>query len=74
MSEAVHDLGNLFQAQEKTRRRMAEYEAASAHLTIARREERMRELLSQCEPIASLNIAREDLRKVFKYIWNGGEV
>lgn len=42
-------------AQERRRTAFAEYNAASAHLQLAQIKERLAEILSQHEPLASMN-------------------
>lgn len=70
-SSPEHDLATMFKHQEEQRRWRAEAENASARLELAQIKERLAEVLSQHEPVASLAIRREDLRKVVDYIRTG---
>lgn len=62
------DLSNLFAKQTATRAERNAYEAASARLTLAQMRERMAELLSQAEPLNGLEVDREKVRQVLRYV------
>ena len=64
----MNDLSVLFYREEEVRRWKAESENANARLEIAHMRERMAMLLSQHEPVNSLNIDREALRKIFGFV------
>ena len=64
----MSDLSTLFYREEEVRRWKAEAENAHARLEIAHMRERMAMLLSQHEPVNSLNIDREALRKIFGFV------
>lgn len=61
------DLGALFSAQGEVARWRAERENASARLELARAKESRAFLLSQHEPLASLGIDREVMRKLLSF-------
>lgn len=67
----MNDLSVLFLAEEKSRRWMAERENASARYQLAKIAERCAYLLSQHEPVASMDLDREKLRIVFSYLNHG---
>ena len=67
----MSDLSLLFKAEERVRHWKAEAENASARLDMALMERNMRYLISQHEPVASLNIDREKLRHILSYIEHG---
>ena len=67
----MNDLSILFSAQEKTKRWWAERENASARYELAKIDEHCAYLLSQHEPVASMNLDREKLRIVFSYLKHG---
>lgn len=71
MSEPGQDLAMAFAQQEQQRRWRAERENATARLELAQIRERLALVLSQHEPVASLNINRDDLRKVIDYVRTG---
>jgi len=70
----MSDLNTLFYREEEVRRWKAESENANARLQIANIRKRMAFLLSQYEPIHSLNIDRETVRKIFNFIILGQEI
>lgn len=70
----MSDLDTLFFREEEVRRWKAESENASARLQIANIRKRMAFLISQYEPIDSLNIDREVLRNIFDFIILGQEI
>lgn len=59
-----------FYAQEKRKRAFAEYDAASSRLHIAQIEERVAEIISQHEPLASSAVSekREAAISIAKYV------
>ena len=67
----MSDFNRYMNAQEIRRRAFAEYDAASVKLEKAEMIERMRELISQHEPGASIGIDRDKLRQVLCYIETG---
>jgi len=73
-SDPTYDLLTMFKHQDEQRRWKAERENASARLELAQIRERLAEVLSQHEPVASLNIDRDDLRKVIDYIRSGRKI
>ena len=62
------DLGQLFAAHDHVARWTAERENASARLELARIGEASAFLLSQHEPVADLNIDRDELRVLLSFI------
>jgi hypothetical protein len=71
MSDPTTDLATMFKHQDEQRRWKAERENASARLELAQIRTRLAEVLSQHQPVASLDINRDDLRKVIDYIRTG---
>jgi len=67
----MSDLATLFECQEKSRRWMVERENATARLELAEIDRHCAYLISQHEPIASLDINREQLRLVLNYVRHG---
>ena len=67
----MSDLATLFNCQEKSARWKAERENAAARYELARINEHCAYLISQHEPISSLNIDRDKIRIVLKYIRYG---
>ena len=67
----MNDLLILFSAQDKSKRWWAERENASARYELAKIDEHCAYLLSQHEPVASMNLDREKLRIVFSYLKHG---
>ncbi len=67
----MSDLNNLFDCEEKTRRWKAERENADARYELAILKEHMAYLISQHEPIFTINIDREVLRLIFSYLTHG---
>lgn len=67
----MSDLGKLLNCQETSARYLAELGRASARLELAKVDEHCAYLISQHEPIASLDINREQLRLVLRYIKYG---
>lgn len=63
----MNDLADLFAAQAEVRRWKAERENADARLELARTSEARAYLLSQYEPVASLGVDREVLRKLLAF-------
>ena len=63
-----YDLSVLFGNEEKTRRWSAENENASARLQLARIAERAARLMSQHEPIHSMGVDREQLRRILLHV------
>lgn len=63
-----NDLARLFSAQAEVRRWTAERENATARLELARDGEAMAHLISQHEPLASLNVDRDALRLLLAYV------
>lgn len=71
MSRPETDLSDAWREREHVRRWSAERENASARLELHRMRERLALVLSQHEPVASLELDREQLRKVIDYIRTG---
>jgi hypothetical protein len=71
MSDPTNDLATMFKHQDEKRRWMAERENATARYELACIKERLAEMLSQHEPVASLGLDRDALRKVIDYIRSG---
>lgn len=67
----MSDLENLYHAQEHTRHWRAECENASARLELAQWKERMAQLMSQYQPVASLELDRERLRLALEFVRHG---
>lgn len=67
----MSDFSEYQNAKEITRRYRAEREAADARLDKAMMQERMAELISQHEPVASMGIDRDKLREAILYIRTG---
>ena len=67
----MSDLSDLFAAQEKTKRWRAEFENASARLELAQIAERAAYLISQHHPVADLDVNREHLRLILRYLRHG---
>ena len=67
----MSDLATLFNCQEKSARWEAEWENAIARLELAKIDEHCAYLISQHEPIGSLNIDRDKIRIVLRYIRHG---
>jgi len=67
----MSELNNLFYSKLEVERWNAERENASARLEIARIDRNMWFLLSQHEPVASLEIDRDLLKLIFAFIKNG---
>jgi hypothetical protein len=67
----MSDLRSLYVAQDRVARWSAESENASARLELARMEERMAYLISQHEPVHSLQIDREVLRTLLTFVRHG---
>ena len=67
----MNDLGTLLMKQETTRRWRAEHENAGARLDLAGWDERMAQLISQHNPVASMGLDRERLRLLLDYIRHG---
>ena len=65
------DLQHLFYTEEEVRRWSAERENASARLQLAQMKKSMATLISQYEPVNSLNIDREKLRHILNYVQHG---
>lgn len=74
MSDPTLDLSTAFQESAKADRWRAERDNASARLELAQLRERMALVLSQHEPVASLNLNRDDLRLIIDYIRSGKPV
>ena len=70
----MSDLELLFKAEEKVARWIAEYNYASAQLTLAKARRNMRYLISQHEPLSSLGVDRDKLRIIFSYVEHGNTV
>ena len=66
-------LNSYLFAQETTRRRRAESEAAAAHLELARRDELAAMLVSQEEPVHTLGIDRNALQAVLAFLVHGDQ-
>lgn len=64
----MSDLSILFYREEEVRRWKAENENTGARLQIANMRKRMAELISQYEPVNSLGVDREKLRKLFLFV------
>ena len=70
----MSDLARLYLCHEAARRWMAESENASARLELARIDERMAKLTSDYEPIHSLGVDREVMRRMFLHIRHGRSI
>lgn len=67
----MSDLELLFKAEDKVTRWIAERNYASAQLDLATMRRNMRCLISQHEPLNSIDIDRDKLRIIFSYIEHG---
>lgn len=67
----MSDLTNAFAHRNEQRRWIAERENATARLELAQIRERLALVLSQHEPVASLGLDRDALRKVIDYVRTG---
>lgn len=67
----MSDFENYMMAQERTRTARAKHEAATSTLNLCIFQERCAELVSQHEPIASLGVDRDALRKIIQFIYRG---
>ena len=70
----MSDLSLLFQKQDKSALWKVKRENATARYELAKIEERCAYLISQHEPIASLDINREQLRAVLRYVEYGVKI
>ena len=68
---STNDFGNLMSAQKDIQRWKAERENSTARLELAQMNERIAHLISQHEPVASLNLDRERLRIALRFIQHG---
>lgn len=67
----MSDLSTLFYREEELRRWKTEMENASGRLVLARMRKNMAYLISQHEPAHTLDLDREALRKVMRFIETG---
>ena len=67
----MSDLELLFKAMREVDKWMAERNYASSQLDLAMMRKNMRELISQHEPLHSVDIDRDKLRAVFSYLEHG---
>jgi hypothetical protein len=74
MSDPVHDLSKAHKQRDELTRWIAERENATARCELARMKERLWLVLSQHEPVNSLGLNREALRKVLEHILNGTSI
>ena len=69
----MSDLDLLLRAEEKVLRWRAEREYASAQLELEMMKKNMRYLISQHDPLHSIDVDRNKLRLIFDYILHGDE-
>ena len=67
----MSDFQNYMLAKEQTAVARANHEAATATLSLCIFRERLAELISQHEPIESLGVDRDALRKIVQFIYHG---
>lgn len=67
----MSDFGAYMNAKERTATARAKHDAATATLNLSIFQERCSELISQHEPIASLDVDRDALRKIVQFIYHG---
>ena len=67
----AEDLRRLFFEEDNVLRWKAERENSSARLDLARAKRNCAFLISQHEPVNSLNVNRDVLREILSYIWHG---
>ena len=67
----MSDFGNYMLAKERTAAARAKHDAATTTLNLSIFQERCAELVSQHEPVASLGVDRDALRKIVQFIYHG---
>lgn len=67
----MSDLELLFKAEARVDRWRAEYNYASSQLDLSTTRRNMKHLISQYEPLNSIDIDRDKLRVVFSYVEHG---
>ena len=63
--------GAYMSAKQRTATAIQDFERASACLELARMQQRIAELVSQNEPVASTGIDRDKLEALLRYIQHG---
>lgn len=69
----MSDFQRFLHAGTEVERRMAAYDAAAAHLEVAKIRRNIAHLLSQHQPVATLGVDREALRHALRFIEHGDE-
>lgn len=68
IEDPIRDMAQRTQAGNDVKRWSAERENADARLELARMREAMALLLTQHEPVASLNVNRDELRVLLNFV------
>ena len=71
MTDSVQDFSRYMSAKETTARYRAQREAASAGLDLAQMRERCAEVISQHEPLNTLGLNRDAVRRLVLFIQCG---